>query len=237
MTQPISDLTATWTNGIGIQLNWTAAPDATNGSQYEIYVLQNVLTYTPMWNLVGTSMPLTSPDGSPLSAQTTALGVFPPATDYLYPLSAMTALFSTGGVAPNSLAFSVIHRLKSTGVASTAVSVSAYKGAVNVDYGTPHFNNNITLDSFGQFNTSAQDSYAEIANSVGMFLGTIKGQRSVVPDYGIDDLPMNMLDVSQIQSDLNKAEDRAEALVSVSYDGSNNATLNVRVQAGQGGTQ
>ena len=237
MTQPISNLTATWTPGIGIQLDWTAATDATNGSQYEIYVLQNVLTYTPSWNLVGISMPLVSPSGSPLSSQTTALGVFPPATSYIYPMSSMTTLFATGGVAPNSIAFSVVHRVESTGSASIAVSVSAYKSAASIDYGVPHFNNNITLDSFGQFNTSAQDSYAEIANSVGMFLGTIKGQRSVVPDYGIDDLPMNQLDVAQIQNDLNQAEDRADALVSVSYDGSNNATLNVRVQAGQGGTQ
>jgi len=238
MTQPISNLVATWIPGTGIQLTWTPAPDDSNVSHYEIYALENVLSYTPSWNLIGTSLPLTTASGYASNSQATAtIGVYPPASSFVVPLSTMATLFASGGVAPTSLAFSVIHRIDASNVASTAVSVSAFQQPKNQAFGAPHLTNNIALDPFGQFTTTAQDSYSEIANSVGMFLGTIKGQRTVVPNYGVDDMPLNQLDVTQIQSDLNKAEDRANALVDVTYDAYNNATLSVRVQAGQGGIQ
>jgi hypothetical protein len=220
---------------MGILLQWTAATDATNESVYEIYVLQDVLSHSPSWNLVGQGLPYVVPSTSPGTSAPVFLTVVAPATDFTFSQSSIDAIMGPGStVAPDSLAFSIIH-VDATGASSTALSVSAFKPSQNVTYGVPHFKNEVSLDSFGQFRVNPQDSYGDIASNAEMFLGTLPGQRDMVPDYGVPDLPFSELDIIKITNDLNFYDDRANAIISVQVDDYDNATLSVKVQGGQGG--
>jgi hypothetical protein len=149
----------------------------------------------------------------------------------------MTALQGAGStIAPDSFAFLIIH-IDNMGTPSAAASISVFQNAINQPYGTPHFQNSISLDSFGQFKTNPQDSYDEIAAGVAVFMGTLPGQRTMIPDYGVDDLPFSQLNMIQISNDLNFWEDRANAILSAQVDDYDNAILSVKIQGGQGGAQ
>ena len=237
MSQPISNLTADWIPSTGIQLQWTAATDVTNASVYNIYVLEDVLSYSPTWILVGTSSPYVASSASPGTAVPVFSQVVPPVSAYTFPLALMNALQAPGStLAPNSFAFSVIH-VDGTGVSSTALSVSVFQNPQHQIYGIPHFQNSVGLDGSGQMKMNPQDSYAEISSGVAVFLGTLPGQRTAVPDYGTPDLPFSQLDLVKITQDINYWDDRADATVTAQVDDYDNATLSVNIQGGQGGTQ
>jgi phage baseplate assembly protein W len=231
MTQPVTNLTATWLPALGIVLSWSAASDATTGSQYEIYVLEKVLSQVPTWVLVGTSKPYASSSNVP-SVSGSVLQIVSPQTNFTFSLAAITALTQPGyTVALNSFAFNVVH-VSSAGIESTGVSISAFTQPIHTVYGSPHLSNGVSIDSFGQFVVTPQDSYSEISDSVALLLGTVLGQRSVVPDYGIEDLPLSEINIGEIENAIGKWEPRANATVNVTYDGNNNATLSVQVQGG-----
>ena len=84
--------------------------------------------------------------------------------------------------------------------------------------------------NFGNVIVNEQDSNDEVTASVEMLLGSVIGQRSAVPGYGLDDMPLNQINVANIQKAISKWETRAKTTVSLQYDNYNNATLNVKIQ-------
>ncbi len=227
MADPITNLTATWTPGTGITLSWTAADDATSGSVYNIYVLEDVESVTPTWVPIaqcGATLVTTPATSGPILS--------PPATAYTFPASTMALLQGPGStVAANSFAFQIVH-VDYTNTESVATNISVFQNGVNQSYGVPHFQNAVILDAFGQFEMNPQDSFNEIADSVAVFMGTDQGQRTMVPDYGVPDLPLSQIDVGSIETALNDWEPRASAEITIAYNDQNQATLSVAIQGG-----
>jgi len=227
LPNPISNLTATWIGGTGIELDWTAATDATNGSSYLIYVLLNVNTVNPTWSLVST-----------ISAQivngATGIVALPPATSYQYPWASAAILWASGTVAPNTLAFQVV-QADSLGNTSAGVTVSAMPPAQTFATAPPHLQNLPALDAFGQFLVNDQDSYAEVADSVEIVVGTQIGQRTALPDFGVLDPTFTYpVDTDGIASAINEWEERANPTVTVSYEdviggGDTNVTISLAI--------
>jgi len=225
MANPITGLTASWLDtptNAGIQLSWTAASDVTNGSSYEIYVLQDVDQIIPNWILATTLSP-----NAVRSIGATTYSLVAPSTSYFYTIpSNMENVVS--------YAFNIIH-IDDTGASSQPVTISAFKPAKNPIYGFPHLTNQVAIDSYGQFVVSPQDSYEEISNCVAVVVGTDLGGRPTVPSFGIEDLPMTQINPVAVENAINKWEPRARAKVTLSYDNNNNATLNVNIDNNQGG--
>jgi hypothetical protein len=208
---PIANLTATWIGGTGIALDWTAATDATNSSSYLVYVLLDVSTVTPTWNLVTTinAEIVNGPAG---------VVALPPATSYTYPWSSASVLWGSTRVAPNSLAFQVV-QADSLGNTSTGVTVSALPPAQTFSTAPPYLKNLPALDPFGQFLVNNQDSYAEIADSVEIIVGTQIGQRPALPDFGILDPTFTYpVDSAGISNAITEWDDRALPTITVSYE-------------------
>lgn len=217
MAEPITNLTSVWVSSQGgIQLRWDAATDVTVNSIYEIYVLQNTGDPFPSWVQVTT---LKSNIVRTITA--TSYVLEPPANSFFYN-------FPNTVTPVNSYAFMIIH-IDDTGAQSQATTISAFQPVFSGDDSSPHLTNNIALDPFGQFTTNPQDSYEEISDSVGVLVGTIIGQRTMVPDYGIEDLPFNEIDPAYVESVIGRWEPRAKAKVSIVYDDKNNAVLSVDV--------
>ena len=211
MPNPISNLTATWIGGTGIELDWTAATDATNSSSYLVYVLLNVSTVTPTWNLVTTI-------GAEIVNGPTGVVALPPATSYQYPWASAAVLWSTGIVAPSSLAFQVV-QVDGSGNTSTGVTVSAIAPAQTFPTAPPHLQNLPVLDAFGQFLVNNQDSYAEVADSVEIIVGTQIGQRPALPDFGILDPTFTYpVDTEEISNAIREFDDRAVPTITVAYE-------------------
>ena len=211
MPNPISNLTAIWVGGTGIELNWTAATDATNDSFYLVYVLTGVNTATPAWNLVATL-------GSQIVNGPTGVVALAPVTNYQYPWASALVLWSSGVVAPNSLAFQVVQS-DSSGNTSTGVTVSTMAPAQTFPTAPPHLPNLPALDPFGQFLVNNQDSYPEISDSVEMIVGTQIGQRAALPDFGVLDptftYPVN---TDALKAAIELWEDRAVPIITVGYE-------------------
>ena len=214
MADAITELTASWVPNQGVQLNWTAADDATTGSSYIVYVLTNTDQVIPTWS-VATKL---DANVSRTIAQT-VYSLTPPLTSYIFTFPQNKS---------NSYAFNVVH-VDGTGVASEGVTVSVFPASVFPSNIPTHFQNQISIDSFGQFTTNLQDTYEEISSNVAMLLGTIVGSRSAVPTYGIPDLPLTQINASSIQGEISKWEDRANALVTLKYDDNNNASISVKI--------
>ena len=211
MPNPISNLTATWISGTGIELDWTAATDATNGSFYLVYVLLNVSSVAPTWNLVTTI-------GAQIVNGPSGIVALPPATSYQYPWASALVLWSTKVAAPNALAFQVV-QADSSGNTSTGVTVSAIAPAQTSPSAAPHLQNLPALDAFGQFLVNTQDSYAEIADSVEIIVGTQIGQRPALPDFGILDPTFTYpVDANGISSAIATWDERAVPTISVTYE-------------------
>ncbi len=211
MPNPISNLTATWISGTGIELDWTAATDATNGSSYLVYVLVDVGTVTPTWTLVTTI-------GAQIVNGPTGIVALPPATSYQYPWASALVLWSTATAAPNSLAFQVVQS-DAAGNTSTGVTVSAIAPAQTFPTAPPHLQNLPVLDAFGQFLVNNQDSYAEIADSVEIIVGTQIGQRPALPNFGIFDPTFTYpVDTDGIADAIEYWDERANPTVTATYE-------------------
>jgi hypothetical protein len=211
LPNPISNLTATWISGTGIELDWTAATDATNSSSYLVYVLVNVSTVTPTWNLVTTI-------GAEIVNGPTGIVALPPATSYQYPWASALVLWSTAVAAPNSLAFQVVQSDES-GNTSLGVTVSAISPAQTFPTAPPHLQNLPVLDAFGEFLINNQDSYAEIADSVEIIVGTQIGQRPALPDFGILDPTFTYpVDTVEINNAITTWDERAVPTITVTYE-------------------
>lgn len=225
MSNPISNLTATWIGGTGIELDWTAATDATSDSSYLVYVLLDVSTVMPTWNLVTVI-------GAEIVNGPVGVTALPPVTSYQYPWSSALVLWASSVVAPNSLAFQVVQS-DSFGNTSTGVTVSAISPAQTFPTAPPHLQNLPALDAFGQFLVNNQDSYAEIADSVEMIVGTQIGQRPALPDFGIFDPTFTYpVDTTEISDSITTWDERAVPVITVTYEdviggGDTNVTISL----------
>jgi phage baseplate assembly protein W len=112
------------------------------------------------------------------------------------------------------------------------VTVLSLPPKIQNNIGSSHFTNNFGLDEYGQFKVNPQDSYEEISDSVAMLLGTVLGQRTAVPNYGVQDLPLHQIDTRIIQAAIEGWEPRARANISVTYDDNNNASVQVGIKTG-----
>ena len=218
MAEPISDLTSLLVADSGIKLSWTAASDATNGSIYELYTLQN-----------GQYVETTYLKPVPYKPQGTSVySLNPPATEFTFPWQMVLAL-GDGLRPPIAVTFQITH-VASDLSESTPVSITAYPPAVDVGNSVPHLLNGIQFDPYGQVMTSDQDSSLDVSSCVEMIIGTIPGQRSMVPLLGVDDLAETQIDTAQIQNSIREWEPRANVNVSVQYDNANNAFVSVNLQ-------
>ena len=233
MPNPISNLTATWIGGTGIELDWTAATDATNSSFYTIYVLTNVDTVTPTWTPVTTI-------GAEIVNGPKGIVALPPATSYQYSWASALVLWSTAVAAPNSLAFQVV-QVDSSGKASTGVTVSALAPAQTFPTAPPHLQNLPALDAFGQFLVNNQDSYEEIASSVEIIVGTLIGQRPALPDFGtLDPTFTYPVDTTDISNTIIAWDERADPTITVTYEdviggGETNVTIALAINTPNSG--
>jgi hypothetical protein len=232
MAEPITNLTASWIDGTGVQLNWTAAADATTGSFYSVFVLTNVSSIIPSW------LPAITLNASVIYQTSTAsYTLIPPNEEYLFTWTQYQSLLAEGLVNKNSLSFSIIHT-DSTGAESTATNISSYPKQMTTPSAPPHLRQvqNSQFDGYGQFLVYTQNSDEEIIESVSMFLGTVQGQRTAVPAYGVEDIPFSQINGSTIAYQSSKWEPRANVSIDVIYDSQNNAKLNVRVNSTSGGS-
>jgi len=210
MADAITELTATWVASTGssaaqttagVQLNWTAAADVTTGSVYDIYVLQNTNQTIPSWVLANSlSANIVQNVGQ------SGYSLSNPATSYFYQFPNPTnfnigtyewvnnnGVLAQVGPNPTSLSFSIVH-VDDTASDSDPLNISVFAPAINPVDGPPHFPNTFSLDAFGQFTVNPQDSYEEISSSVAMVVGALVGERSMLPDFGIEDPTFTEID-------------------------------------------
>jgi phage baseplate assembly protein W len=93
----------------------------------------------------------------------------------------------------------------------------------------PHLALPLALGENGSFNTVAQDTVEEVAQSVGVLLGTVKGERVMVPDYGVDDPTFSEPNTNEIAQIVAQWEPRAAVVVSLTTTPHGNAQVNVQV--------
>ena len=228
MTEPVTNFTAHWSEGTGIEMSWTEPTDVTNESRYLLYYLKNA--YNKSITEYGKQSPIWLPYRVfvPVAYKSTGdqrYSLANPATFYTVP---WTDPIISVGKAENSIAFKIVH-LDSDLNESDPVYTFALRQAVGVPVGAAHFANNVSLDSFGQFKINPQDSYNEIADSVAMVVGTVVGQRIMVPGYGVPDMPLEIINTNNVAASIHQWEPRANASVSVVYTDDNEAKLNVTI--------
>ncbi len=97
----------------------------------------------------------------------------------------------------------------------------------------PHLAIPLLIGPGGSFNTLAQDSLAEVAQSVQVLLGTIQGERSMIPTYGIADPPFTEPDPDSLVGAIALWEPRADPTITVTYDGAGEAHIAVQVAVAQ----
>jgi phage baseplate assembly protein W len=236
MAEPVTNLTALWVQDEGIQLSWTAAPDVTTESSYEIYALQNQPIVDFPINYVYVEFTQVNPAVVKLNGQANYT-LQEPVTTATFPWSSVLTL-GGGNNAPSAVTIAVVHT-DSAKNHSAYTTVISYKPKIANDFSVPHLQTLMTFDpNYGNVITNEQDSNIEVTSSVEFLLGSVKGQRSASPNYGIEDIPLSQINTSDIQSAISRYEPRAKTTVNILYDNYNNATLNVSVQnQNNGGAQ
>jgi phage baseplate assembly protein W len=228
MTEPITNFVAHWSEGRGIEMSWDAPADVTNGSHYILYYLKNA------YNKAISNYGLQSPEWVkykvfiPMPEKTPGAKRYSLAAPSTYYTVTWDDPIMTGGIKENSVAFKIIHQNQDDEL-SEPVYVFSLRPRVGRPDGAEHFVNKITVDSFGQMAVNGQDSYMEVADSVGLLLGTVVGQRSMVPGYGVEDMPLEILNTSNLSAAIGRWEPRANAIVSVVYTDDNEAKLSVSI--------
>ena len=81
-----------------------------------------------------------------------------------------------------------------------------------------HLSTNIGLNPDGTFIFVLQDTTDEIVQSVGMIVGTVQGERPVVPTFGIPDQTFTQPSSTAIMSAVSEWEPRASVSVVVNTD-------------------
>jgi phage baseplate assembly protein W len=227
MTEPITDLIYEWVDQVGITFSWTAATDVTNKSSYEIYYLDTSHNL-PIWVQFAQLNPI------PVKSTTSVAHVLtPPATSYLFEWGKLTQLVQNKNIpgfnndsssSPVCVALQVQHT-DYTGTESEPATIFAFPLPINKPTSAIHLKNNFNFDNFGQASVNVQDTYDEISDSVAAMLGTISGQRTLVPNYGIDDLPLGSINLQTLAEDAKMWEPRAIVEFQVSYNNQGIASL------------
>jgi phage baseplate assembly protein W len=132
---------------------------------------------------------------------------------------------------PLCISIAIVH-VDASGAESDQMTVSAFPAQVFAPDNVPHLKNQFVIDQFGQVMINTQDSYDEIADSVGIVVGTEVGQRPMVPSFGVQDLPLTQIDTAAVEQAIQYWEPRANANVTVRYDENNNAALSVQINPG-----
>jgi len=233
MAEPVTNLTALWVQDSGIQLSWTAAPDVTNESSYEIYALKNQPMVDFPINYEYFQFTQVKPSVVKLNGQANYT-LQAPVTTAIFPWSSVLSL-GKSGEPPLAVTIAIVHT-DYQNVESVNTTVTAYRPKITNSVVVPHLQNSMAFDSnYGNVIVNTQDSNVEITSSVEFLLGSVIGQRPASPNYGIEDIPLSQINVSDIKSAISRWEPRAKTNVSIAYDNYNNAILNVSVQNNGGG--
>jgi hypothetical protein len=233
MAEPVTNLIALWVQDLGIQLSWTAAPDVTIESSYEIYALQNQPIVDFPINYVYVEFTQVNPSVVRLNGQANYT-LQNPVTTALFPWSSVLSL-GKSNMPPLAVTIAVVHT-DAVKNHSSYTTVTAYRPKNKNNASVPHLQNSMTFDpNYGNVIVNEQNSSVEISSSVEFLLGSVIGQRPASPNYGIEDIPLSQVNVSDIKSAISRWEPRAKTNVSIAYDNYNNAILNVSVQNNGGG--
>lgn len=227
MALPVTNLAASWVPNVGVQLSWTAAEDATTSSSYEIYVYRNSPSVSQPGRMAFVEYSAVMPSITK-TVNSATYSLVAPATNALFSWAALLALGSNGNP-PAAATFQVVHT-DSEDNESEPLSITAYPPQQIEYLGIPHMPNFINVDPvYGQFPVNSQNSYQEISDAVSNIVGTVPGQRSLAPYFGVEDLPFEQINTTAISRVINSWEPRANAQVTVAYDRYNNAKLNVKI--------
>lgn len=226
MANPVTNLTAKWVNGVGIQLDWDEPTDISSSSKYEIYVLESVQSIAGMntlsYVLFSVLKPVVVRQGGSYVLQA-------PTSSALFAWASVLALTTTN-TPPPSVTLQIAH-IASDETESDPVTVTAYPPQIFQYAQAPHLQNNFSLDpTYGFFAINEQDSYDEISSCVSMILGSVPGGRYLSPNFGIPDMPLNELNAVEIQRIVNTWEPRASARIQLNYDDNNQAFLKAFIQ-------
>jgi phage baseplate assembly protein W len=169
--------------------------------------------------------------GSPAPTYSLGSGSLPPGLT----LDATTGILSGTPTGLGGVYVFEVEAINIFGSATTPViilTVSPAQALVPVTYPlpiTPHLALPLTVGPSGSFNVLVQDTLAEVAQSVSVLLGTMKGDRTMVPDYGVDDPTFATPNAGAITQAVNQWEPRAAVVVTVSPM-ADNTRQNVNVQ-------
>jgi phage baseplate assembly protein W len=141
------------------------------------------------------------------------------------------------GNPPLSVVFLIQH-IDPTGAKSAGVSIVAMPPQTVQYDGIPHLPNQFYIPlvgvgssqinpAFGQAYVVYQDSVDEIEACVNLLLGTTRGQRGIVPTYGLDDPTFDFTTPQEIETLVGLWEPRADVSVSVVPDDAGNEYINV----------
>lgn len=101
----------------------------------------------------------------------------------------------------------------------------------------PHLSAQMTLQGDGTFNFWQQGVIDDVSQSVEMICGTTQGDRTVVPTFGVPDLPF-LTQTAQIQKSMlaaiNQWEPRAIVSVAINIDDQNTESIQVNVSLRKG---
>jgi len=236
MTEPITGLGAKWVDNVGITFSWTAAEDVTNASSYLVYYLDNSQT-VPTWTFLTTLYPV------PVKVPEQTKHVLTnPSTTYFLQWSQMVTWATTtpkpiipsymptgqSTLFPLCVAIQIVH-VDSTGSESDPTTDFVFSNSFQNQTLPSHLSNNFGFDVYGQALVNTQDSINEIMDSVSMLLGTGLGQRTMVPRYGIEDLPFHKIDVNLISAAIQNWEPRAKVNLSVIVNSDRTESVNVQL--------
>jgi phage baseplate assembly protein W len=170
--------------------------------------------------------------GSPPPTYSLASGSLPPGLS----LNATTGVLSGTPIGLGGVYVFEIQATNAFGSATTPVitlAVLPAQALVPVVYPlpiTPHLALPLTVGPSGSFNVLVQDTLAEVTQSVSVLLGTMKGDRTMVPDYGVDDPTFATPNAGAITQAINQWEPRAAVVVTVSpMTGNTQQSVNVQV--------
>jgi phage baseplate assembly protein W len=169
--------------------------------------------------------------GSPSPTYSLSSGSLPPGLT----LNTTTGVLSGTPTGLGGVYLFEIEATNSHGSATTpaiALVVSPAQAPYLVTYSppiTPHLALPLTVGPSGSFNVVVQDTLAEVTQSVSVLLGTMKGDRTMVPDYGVDDPTFATPNAGAITQAVNQWEPRAAVAVTVNPV-ANNTQQGVNVQ-------
>ena len=100
-----------------------------------------------------------------------------------------------------------------------------------------HLGSNVSLAADGTFGFWVQDTIDEVAQSVSVIAGTERGDRTVVPTFGVPPQPFANPDKNQILTAISVWEPRAQASVSIVPNDYGQSVVTIAVSLLKGASQ